>query len=59
VLQHTNLLPKQQNLSFYTVRGNRTEAIKWAEDACDAFERLGMPPDIREMQGLIKRLKAV
>ncbi len=44
---------------YYQKTGNRSEAIRWAEDARDAFERLGMPPDLREMQGLIKRLKGM
>jgi LuxR family glucitol operon transcriptional activator len=33
-------------------------ALRWAEDALDSFERLGMPPDIDEMHKLIGRLKA-
>jgi LuxR family glucitol operon transcriptional activator len=33
-------------------------ALRWAEDALDSFERLGMPPDIDEMHNLIGRLKA-
>jgi len=42
---------------FYQQMGNRAEALKWSEDARDTFERLGMSPDIREMQDLIDRLK--
>jgi len=34
------------------------EALKWAEAACDSFERLGMPPDMRAMRELILTLKA-
>jgi len=42
---------------YYERMGERGEALKWADDARDAFERLGMPPDIREMQALMMRLK--
>lgn len=58
---------KEQRLSAYFKRtfayyyretGNPPEALKWAEDALDAFERLGMPPDIDEMQTLIGQLTA-
>jgi len=44
---------------YYAEIGNQAEALKWAEDALDSFERLGMPPDIRGMQELIERLLAV
>jgi LuxR family glucitol operon transcriptional activator len=43
---------------YYDRVGDRNEALKWADEACDAFERLGMPPDIREMQEMIGRLQA-
>ncbi|MEP7291503.1 MAG: NB-ARC domain-containing protein, partial [Chloroflexota bacterium] len=42
---------------FYQQAGNRSEARKWATDARDAFERLGMPPDIKEMEDLLDQLK--
>ncbi|MBI1282152.1 MAG: AAA family ATPase [Anaerolineaceae bacterium] len=43
---------------YYLKRGNSVEALKWAEAACDSFERLGMPPDMRAMRELILNLKA-
>lgn len=43
---------------YYAAIGNRAEALKWAANALDAFERLGMPPDIRRMQELVTRLRA-
>jgi LuxR family glucitol operon transcriptional activator len=43
---------------YYHEVGNQDEALKWAEDALDSFERLGMPPDIRGMQALIEELRA-
>jgi tetratricopeptide (TPR) repeat protein len=43
---------------YYQQVGNTEEALKWAEDALDSFERLGMPPDIRGMQELIEQLRA-
>lgn len=42
---------------YYSEIGDHAEAMKWAEDALDSFERLGMPPDIREMQALIERIR--
>ena len=42
---------------YYNRIGDQVEAIKWADEARDAFERLGMPPDIREMEALIEQLK--
>ena len=42
---------------YYDRIGDRAEALKWADDARDSFERLGMPPDIREMVEMIRRLK--
>jgi NB-ARC domain len=42
---------------YYREIANRSEALKWAEDAFDTFERLGMPPDTREMQAFIEQLK--
>jgi LuxR family glucitol operon transcriptional activator len=42
---------------YYHEVGNHDEALKWAEDALDTFERLAMPPDIRRMQTLIAQLK--
>jgi LuxR family glucitol operon transcriptional activator len=43
---------------YYREIANLSEALKWAEDALDTFERLGMPPDTREMQEFIDHLKA-
>jgi LuxR family glucitol operon transcriptional activator len=42
---------------YYREIGDHAEAMKWAEDALDSFERLGMPPDIREMQELIEQIR--
>jgi NB-ARC domain-containing protein len=42
---------------YYREIAHQEEAFQWAEDALDAFERLGMPPDIREMQEFIEQLK--
>ncbi|MBI1257637.1 MAG: AAA family ATPase [Chloroflexi bacterium] len=42
---------------YYDRMGELGEALKWANEAHDAFERLGMPPDLREMEGLIERLR--
>jgi tetratricopeptide (TPR) repeat protein len=44
---------------FYQKIGNSSEALKWSEDARDTFKRLGMPPDIREMEELIAALTGV
>ncbi len=41
---------------YYQACGDLGETRKWAEDALDAFERLGMPPDIHEMQTFVKEL---
>lgn len=41
---------------YYYEIGEPSEALKWAQDALDSFERLGMAPDIREIQGLIQQL---
>jgi LuxR family glucitol operon transcriptional activator len=41
---------------YYQKIGNPTEALTWSEDARDTFERLGMPPDIHEMEALIAAL---
>ena len=35
---------------YYRALGDSDESHKWADDARDSFERLGMSPDIREMQ---------
>jgi LuxR family glucitol operon transcriptional activator len=35
---------------YYRALGDLAEARKWADDARDSFERLGMSPDIREME---------
>jgi LuxR family glucitol operon transcriptional activator len=43
---------------YYREMGDHGEALKWTEDALDSFERLGMPPDTREMQALLADLKA-
>jgi tetratricopeptide (TPR) repeat protein len=43
---------------YYREIGDRAEALEWAKNALDSFERLGMPPDIEEMQTLLKDLKA-
>jgi tetratricopeptide (TPR) repeat protein len=43
---------------YYQARGEMGETRKWAEDALDTFERLGMPPDIREMQRFIAELNS-
>lgn len=43
---------------YYLKMGNRADALHWAEAACDSFERLGMPPDMRAMRELIVTLKA-
>jgi LuxR family glucitol operon transcriptional activator len=42
---------------YYRETGDRAIALKWAEDALDLFERLGMPPDTREMQTLMENIK--
>ena len=43
---------------YYDKLGSKVEALKWAEAACDSFERLGMPPDMNAMRELILHLKA-
>jgi LuxR family glucitol operon transcriptional activator len=43
---------------YYHAIGERRQALKWAKEALDIFERLGMPPDIRQMQDLIAGLQA-
>lgn len=43
---------------YYRETSDRDKALQWAEDALDSFERLGMPPDIEEMQHLIKHLRS-
>ncbi|MBC7811763.1 MAG: hypothetical protein H7175_11480, partial [Burkholderiales bacterium] len=43
---------------YYQQIGNQADALKWAEDALDSFERLGMSPDIRGMLALIEQLQA-
>lgn len=35
---------------YYRALGDLDESRKWADDARDSFERLGMSPDIREME---------
>jgi tetratricopeptide (TPR) repeat protein len=42
---------------YYREIAHQSEAFQWAEDALDAFERLGMLPDTREMQEFIDQLK--
>ncbi|HEX2618849.1 MAG TPA: hypothetical protein VHL11_01845, partial [Phototrophicaceae bacterium] len=42
---------------YYYEIAQQKEAFRWAEDALDTFERLGMLPDTREMQEFIERLK--
>jgi LuxR family glucitol operon transcriptional activator len=42
---------------YYRETGDHVAAQKWAEDALDSFERLGMSPDTREMQTLLESLK--
>jgi hypothetical protein len=42
---------------YYRETGDHAAAQKWAEDALDSFERLGMSPDTREMQTLLESLK--
>lgn len=44
---------------YYHEIGEQTEALKWAEDALDSFERLGMPPDSVEMHELITQINLV
>jgi hypothetical protein len=41
---------------YYAEVGNCVEAMRWARDAIDSFERLGMPSDIRQMYELIETL---
>jgi tetratricopeptide (TPR) repeat protein len=56
---------KEQRLTAYFKRtfayyfaevGNYIEAMLWARDALDSFERLGMPSDIHQMHELIEKL---
>jgi tetratricopeptide (TPR) repeat protein len=42
---------------YYNDIRDYAEAMKWEEDALDSFERLGMPPDTREMQELIEQIR--
>jgi LuxR family glucitol operon transcriptional activator len=41
---------------YYQAIGDQAQALKWAEDALDHFERLGMPPDTQEMRHWIDAL---
>jgi tetratricopeptide (TPR) repeat protein len=43
---------------YYVEVGQYTEAMQWARDALDSFERLGMPSDIHQMHELIEKLLA-
>lgn len=42
---------------YYRETAQYPESFRWAEAALDAFERLGMSPDTREMQQFIEQLK--
>lgn len=39
-------------------RGNTTESLRWAAEALDGFDRLGMQPEAEEMRQLIESLDA-
>lgn len=41
---------------YYQTVGDQAQALQWAEDALDTFERLGMPPDTQEMRAWIETL---
>lgn len=41
---------------YFQALGNRPKSLEWAKDALSNFERLGMQPEIREMQELIGEL---
>jgi hypothetical protein len=41
---------------YYTEVGKYREAMTWAQDALDAFKRLGMPSDIHQMHEFIEKL---
>lgn len=43
---------------YYAEIGKQSESLQWAQDAFDAFERLGMPQDIAGMQDFIQQVSA-
>lgn len=47
---------KRTHAYYYAEIGDFSSALEWAEDALDAFERLGMPRDIDMMHDMIKAL---
>jgi hypothetical protein len=42
---------------YYRETGKPAEALHWAEDALDSFERLGMSPDMHMMQSFIAQFR--
>lgn len=48
-----NAFYKRTFAYYYRATGNYVEAQRWAEDAFDSFERLGMLPELREMEPML------
>jgi hypothetical protein len=44
---------------YFRALGKRDETLQWAEGALDSFERLGMLPEVREMQAVIEETVAL
>ena len=51
-----NAFYKRTFAYYHRTTGNAGEAQRWAEDALDSFERLGMLPEMREMQAMIENV---